>query len=451
MRPGACTGSYGEQALAWIQSNMPLKLRGWQAHALMRALEHDADGQLLWRTVIVTVGRQSGKSVLSRALCMWRLHHGEMLGGEQTILHVANRRQTAVEVFRPAGLWAQEKYGRQAVRWGNNNTQIELPSGDRWIVQAANDNAGVGYSISMAFVDEAWRVERDTIDDAIMPTMAERDNPQLWLVSTAGDSRSDLMAAYRQQALDQLDNPSDTLLLEWSAPPGADLENPATWMWGSPEWNPRRQAFLRSQLEKIEPDAFRRQYLNQWTILANHWLPERNWTACLAEGDLPTGMWHVAVESDFDGSSHAVAIAALDGDGLVHVRVTAHGTLRDVDERLAALRASHPTMHVLVTPGYVDRLRSRADGIVGQREAVTATQVLMDLFNRRLIRHDGSRLLQEQLFGTTIAKRQHGWVMTAPRGSGGVHAARAAMFAVWDASKAPRPVAMVRSRSRRGA
>ena len=114
--------------------------------------------------------------------------------------------------------------------------------------------------------------------------------------------------------------------------------------------------------------------------------------ACLAEGDLPGGMWHVAVESDFDGSSHAVAIAALDGDGLVHVRVTAHGTLRDVDERLAALRASHPTMHVLVTPGYVDRLRTRSDGIVGQREAVTATQVLMDLFNRRLIRHDGSRL-----------------------------------------------------------
>jgi hypothetical protein len=108
-------------------------------------------------------------------------------------------------------------------------------------------------------------------------------------------------------------------------------------------------------------------------------------------------------------------------------------------------------MHTLITPGYIDRLRTRADGIVGQREAVTATQVLMDLFNRRLIRHDGSRLLQEQLFGTTIAKRQHGWVMTAPKGSGGVHAARAVMFASWDASKAPRPVAMVRARPRRGA
>jgi hypothetical protein len=108
-------------------------------------------------------------------------------------------------------------------------------------------------------------------------------------------------------------------------------------------------------------------------------------------------------------------------------------------------------MHVLVTPGYADRLRTRFDGMVGQREAVVATQVLMDLFNRRLIRHDGASLLREQIFGTTIAKRQHGWVMTAPKGSGGVHAARAVMFAAWDASKAPRPVAVIRSRSRRGA
>jgi phage terminase large subunit-like protein len=431
---------------------MRMILRNWQAYALDRALEHDQDGRLIWRTVIVTVGRQSGKSVLSRALCMWRLHHAELLGGEQTILHVANRRQTAVEVFRPAGLWAQNQYGTRAVKWGNNNTQIELPSGDRWIVQAANENAGVGYSISMAFIDEAWRVQRDTVDDAIWPTMAERDNPQLWLVSTAGDSRSDLMAAYRQQAIDQIDAPRDTLILEWSAPPGADIAEVSTWMWGSPEWNPRRKAFVQGQFEKVEPDAFRRQFLNQWTILANHWLPERHWTETqTANQDLPAGMWHIAVESDFDGSSHAVAVAATDEQGLVHVRVTAHPTLKDVDEQLAKLRAQNPTMHVLVTPGYADRLRTRFDGMVGQREAVVATQVLMDLFNRRLIRHDGASLLREQIFGTTIAKRQHGWVMTSPKGSGGVHAARAVMFAAWDASKAPRPVAVIRSRSRRGA
>ena len=259
------------------------------------------------------------------------------------------------------------------------------------------------------------------------------------------------MAAYRQQALDQVDHPKDTLILEWSAPPGADIADVETWMWGSPEWNTRRRAFVAGQFEKVEPDAFRRQFLNQWTILANHWLPERHWTETMTADPMPAGTWHVAVESDFDGSSHAVAVAAVDGDGLVHVRVTGHGTLKDVDQHIAELRAQHPTLHILVTPGYVDRLRTRHDGIVGQREAVVATQVLMDLFNRRLIRHDGSTLLREQIFSTTIAKRQHGWVMSAPRGTGAVNAARAVMFAAWDASKAPRPVAMIRARPRRGA
>jgi hypothetical protein len=40
------------------------------------------------------------------------------------------------------------------------NAGIELPSGDRWLVHAANDSAGVGYSVSMLFVDEAWKVKR---------------------------------------------------------------------------------------------------------------------------------------------------------------------------------------------------------------------------------------------------------------------------------------------------
>jgi hypothetical protein len=42
----------------------------------------------------------------------------------------------------------------------------------------------------MVFADEAWKIQRNVIDDAVMPTMSEREQPQLWLVSTAGDSSS---------------------------------------------------------------------------------------------------------------------------------------------------------------------------------------------------------------------------------------------------------------------
>jgi hypothetical protein len=165
----------------------------------------------------------------------------------------------------------------------------------------------------------------------------------------------------------------------------------------------------------------------------------------------PSATWSVAVESDFDGMGHGVAIAAPLDDGTIVIRATTHRTIKEVDERLAAIRREHPSIYVQVTPGYVDRLRERFDTLVGQREAVAATQNLLDLFDRRAIRHDGSQILQEHFAASTISRRQGGWVLTAPMGRGGVYAARAALFAMAQACKTPKPLAMIRSSKRRHA
>jgi hypothetical protein len=386
---------------------------------------------------------------------MWRLHHADLFGETQTIMHVANKRSTAMEVLRPAGLWAVERYGKKAARWGNENAGIELPSGDRWLVHAANDSAGVGYSVSMLFVDEAWKIKEEVVTASLAPTMAERNQGQMWLVSTAGDSTSDLMIGYRQRALDRLesDDPGSILLLEWSAPAEADPENVETWKYGSPEWTPKRQEFLAQQWNNVEESAFRQQYLNQWIIRSNHWMKDKWWAETLdPDVQLPaSATWSVAVESDFDGMGHGVAIAAPLDDGTIVIRATTHRTIKEVDERLAAIRREHPSIYVQVTPGYVDRLRERFDTLVGQREAVAATQNLLDLFDRRAIRHDGSQILQEHFAASTISRRQGGWVLTAPMGRGGVYAARAALFAMAQACKTPKPLAMIRSSKRRHA
>jgi hypothetical protein len=386
---------------------------------------------------------------------MWRLHHAELFGETQTIMHVANKRSTAMEVLRPAGLWAVERYGKKAARWGNENAGIELPSGDRWLVHAANDSAGVGYSVSMLFVDEAWKIKEEVVTASLAPTMAERNQGQMWLVSTAGDSTSDLMIGYRQRALDRLesDDPGSILLLEWSAPAEADPENIETWKYGSPEWTDKRREFLAQQWNNVEESAFRQQYLNQWVIRSNHWMKDKWWAETLdPDVQLPaSATWSVAVESDFDGMGHGVAIAAPLDDGTIVIRATTHRTIKEVDERLAAIRREHPSIYVQVTPGYVDRLRERFDTLVGQREAVAATQNLLDLFDRRAIRHDGSQILQEHFAASTISRRQGGWVLTAPMGRGGVYAARAALFAMAQACKTPKPLAMIRSSKRRHA
>jgi len=353
--------------------------------------------------------------------------------------------------MRPACIWAVEKYGKQAARWGNERAGIELPSGDRWLIHAANDSAGVGFSINMAFLDEAWSIPSQVFMGAIAPTMAERLNPQAFLVSTAGDSSSDLMASYRQRAIDHLgaDDPGNILLLEWSAPPTADPDDPETWKYASPEWNDKREAFLRGQWENIEQSSWLREYLNMWVPRANHWLKDSWWKETLSDEALPAeGVWSVAVESDFDGMGHAVAIAAPLEDGRIVVRATTHRTIKDVDIRLGEIRKDHPSLFIQVTPGYVDRLQERFDELVGQREAAAATQNLLDLFDRRAIVHEDSETLLEHFTQSNISKRQGGWVMSARMGHGGVYAARAVMFAAYQASKTPRPMARIHTRRR---
>ena len=96
----------------------------------------------------------------------------------------------------------------------------------------------------------------------------------------------------------------------------------------------------------------------------------------------------------------------------------------------------------------MDRLKERFDSLVGQREAAAGTQTLLDLFDRRAIKHDGSQTLLEHFSSSTISRRQQGWVLSAPMGRNGIYAARAVMFAASQAMKAPRPVAMIRTRRR---
>lgn len=440
-------------AAAWAEAHYGVKLRGWQRYALDRALEHDKDGRLVWRFIIITVARQSGKSWLARVLCLWRLHEGrDLFGAEQTILHVANKRETAMEVMRPAGQWAAERYGQRSVKWGNTSAGITIPAGDRWLIHAANESAGVGYSVDMAFVDEAWKIKATVVNDAIAPTMAERESSQLYLVSTAGDNNSDLLTAYRQRAIDKLagDDPGDILLLEWSAPQDADPDDVETWKYASPEWTERRETFLRSMWESMDdPDAWKVQYLNQWVIAANSWLKSAAWKAT-HEPDRPLPadrVWTVACEEEFGGSGHAVAVAAQDDDGRIVVRVTLHRTIADVDTRIAELRSEHPSLDVLATPGYRDRLRT-VFTMVGNREGPTATDVLLDAFERRLIAHDGNPTLLEHFSQLHISQRAGAWQLTSPMGRLGGYAGRAAMFAVWHASKVQKPAPAIHTRRR---
>ena len=99
---------------------------------------------------------------------------------------------------------------------------------------------------------------------------------QILLVSTAHRRATVLMVGRRARALDHLADGDGPLLLEWSAPPDAELDDRDGWRQASPHWTRKRERLVGQRLEGAlagesddvdEPDAiasFRTQWLNQW-------------------------------------------------------------------------------------------------------------------------------------------------------------------------------------------
>ena len=145
------------------------------------------------------------------------------MGGPQLVLMVSKDVAAAQEVHRPALAWAEAQ--DWMVRRANGQQQIEDPDGSRWAIRGRGST--YSYAVSLGLLDEAWSLPESVADDALGPTLAERVSPQLLLTSTAHRQTTGLLPKRRALALTQLDEPDELLLVEWSAPPAADLADRA--------------------------------------------------------------------------------------------------------------------------------------------------------------------------------------------------------------------------------
>jgi hypothetical protein len=302
----------------------------------------------------------------------------------------------------------------------------------------------------MVLVDEAWRVARHVVDGALGPTMAEAEQPQLWLVSTAGTSQSDLMHAYRALGLAFLE-PSATdsiLTLEWSAPPDPDIDidDPAVWRSASPHWDDRRAGVVRRARGESSELAFRQQWLNQWvpTISVPLFDPgvwdALAWPRALPEGPLAFG---VDVAAD---RSHA-AILALAG-GVAEVVEYRPGASW-VAGRLAELAATWGPVAIGLdgtgpAASVADQLAGTAAGellvVLTGREVATACGQLFDLITDGTVYAVPSAELTAAVTGARKRPYGQAWAFARQHGETSGVAILALTVGMWAASHAPAPI-----------
>jgi len=450
--PADVTGSYGPRAAAWAIDALETTLLPWQDWALGRILEHRADGSLRWRIVVLTVARQSGKSYLGRVGCGWRASQGhDVFGERQLVLSTANKQATAREIWQEAAytLIAHDPNARIRMALGSEEIRF-LDSGGRWIVQAATPNLAVGLSVSHGLVDEAWNVSREAVEQGLVPTMLQRASPQLMIVSTAGDSGSDLLETYRAAALRQLDDPetAEILLLEWSAEPDADIDDRDAWRAASPQWTPERERYLELQLDVLPEQTFRTQMLNQKVDALGGWLSRQAWDRCRSPLELAHGGERVyaAIEYAQDGETFAVVIGQRVGDQIV-IRSQTFRSLDDLWRRVCELPRD---ALLLQSIGFKDKLplapcETRPVGIAQLR---LATRYAGRAITDGVVAHDGDPELTQHVLSAVVAYSESGPVLSMSRSPAPITLARAMVWvlgAILEPDTAGRPMIATRS------
>jgi len=457
----AAVGSLGAEFCRWADRRAGGELRWWQRLAATRMLEIDDQGHLVWDATLLSVARQLGKSWLLRELCLWRIEQGDRFGEPQDVLHLGMDLRVCIDMQRDARIWAKP-LDEYRVREANGQETIEyLPGrGGRWMVKAKG--ASYGYAISQAVVDEAWNVEMAHIEEGVTPTMVERVSSQLLLVSTAHRLATSLMLTRRKVALQNLETGTGDLLLEWSAPRGSQINDPAVWRLASPHWTERRQRMIERRLEmmyagetqdatEVDPaESFRAQWLNQWpkglTVLdGEELLPVGLWRELAEPGLRSSGPLFVAVEDNF-GKGAAVAVCRRLDDGRLEVEgwlckdwdsaledVRMLGTIRPV--RSLQVGAS---MFARVPPGTVPSPQA-----AGGAETRPGLAVFRDLCANRMVVHDPAGEDSSQLDEAVLAARVKQNAVGLAVVSDPKHLVNALIWAVAAAHK-PSPVPAVR-------
>lgn len=434
--------TYGYSVIEFAETVLGVTLYPWQKWLLIHALELNRDGSFRFRTVVVLVARQNGKSTLSQVLALWTMFVLErklVIGTAQDLDIAEGLWQECVDLVQETPDLALEV--RKVVQT-NGKKRLQLSGNRVYKVKAANRAAGRSLAADLVMLDELR--EHQTFDayGALSKTMMARKNAQLWAFSNAGDESSVVLHHLRYQAHMDLGDPDgleerkrelealedrdewegdaedweeweeeldtdDLGLFEWSAPPGCSKTDRDGWEMANPSmgYGHHTERAVASAC-KTDPEwMFRIEVLCQWSEgKADGPFPSGRWEDCLDEKSRipkanPIG---IGIDTEWDRSRSYIAVAGLRKDELVHVEVAATGpgtdwvipwlTAPERSQRIKdAVAAGRVTLQFSGAPAssLVDKLRAAKVELTEWKgpDLGRATGDFYDLVRSRKLRH----------------------------------------------------------------
>lgn len=377
--------TFGFEAIKFAERDLGLQLHPWQKWFLLHSLElapgyetGDPLPMLRYKTVVLLVSRQNGKSFVLSARLLWRMFMWDKGVKPPLILSTAHKLSLAEEILDDAHrtVSLSEMHDRIAQRSNTNgNKFFRLDNGARWKCEAASDDGGRGLSVTDLAFDELRQQKEWSAWAAMTNTINAVPSSQTIAVSNAGEAKSEVLRSLRAKALEEMDAraaaekrgeeyaPVDASLglFEWSAPDDCDIWDTAGWCQANPSLgypNSITGDMLASKAALVgEPGAglpehkFRTENLCQWVnVTADSLFSSEELEACLDPESMiaPDSPVYLSVDVSRDRKMTSLSIAGFRDDGKPHVEfVTQRAFTEWVPEFLANGLAFKPAAVIM--------------------------------------------------------------------------------------------------------
>ena len=251
-----------------IAELLGVRLMPWQKHVLSVASEYGSDGLPKYDDIVVSVGRQQGKSLLMLVVILRWLRRGNLEGA-----YVSATLADALRLWK-GSMWRVLERSSLVDDWKLRLNKAALGASlvcDRWgsvcHILSGSREAGHGLSLNFAVCDEGWAYTDARHEESLEPAMSTFPDAQMWLISTAGDMKSTYLRdkVELNRAAISSGGSAGSCYFEWSAPPDSDHKDPAVWRDCMPALG-RTITIRRTKnaLARRGQEHFRRTRLNEW-------------------------------------------------------------------------------------------------------------------------------------------------------------------------------------------
>lgn len=317
----------------------------WQQWAVIHAMELLPEGSYRFRTVLIMVARQNGKSHLKRIVSLWRMY----MDGARSIIGVAQDVALARDQWNMCqdlihacpDLEAEWEKVRNV-----NGDEWFAASGCRYAIKAANRRAGRGGSNDEVNFDELREQQDWKAWAAVSKTTLARPRGQTWAMSNAGDDSSVVLNQLRGAALSG--NDPSIGLFEWSGADNCEIDDRDAWAQANPGLGYIiTEGAIRSSVGTDPPAIVRTEVLCQKVDQLDGAIDYAAWQANADPGgnmDAYRKALAACVDIAPDGKHATLIVAARQPDGRVRLEVVRAWPSTD------ALRAELPDLRARIRP-----------------------------------------------------------------------------------------------------